>query len=284
MITDTQIEMLWARYKELLLSTNRTGVDKFINWLETTDFKYAPASTQHHYAFPGGLLAHTVNVYDSMINDYQEMIKFFNLSYDTVIIVALLHDIYKTNSFVVNYKNVKDEDGKWTRVPYYTWDEAEPLGKAEKSIFLALENGIELTKVERAMIRNANGFSETDNIARVSNCFAKCPQALVLYFASMSATYVLENEKMPNRFIEQVTDTSISSCNINNSNSTAYAEKQVDNNSTVKNIDASEITIDNITYKVAQSDAIVDGKTIIEMEYNGDRIKVYSPYGDGLPF
>lgn len=270
MITDEMIEELWSQYKQLLINTKRPGVDKFISWLETTDFKYAPASTQYHYAIPGGLLAHTMNVYYSMINDYAEMIKFFKLPQDTVIITALVHDIYKTNSFVVQYKNVKDEDGNWNKVPYYTWDEAEPLGKAEKSIFLALENGIELTKIERAMIRNCNGFAETDNIARVSSCFAKCPQALVLYFASMSTTYILENDRMPGRFIEQITANSITKCN--------------DTVTTDDITSVTEVKIDNITYKVADRDAIVDGQKIIEMDYQGSRIKVYSPYGDGLPF
>ena len=44
------------------------------------------------------------------------------------------------------------------------------------------------------------------------------------------------------------------------------------------------IQVDNMKYQIAPSDAIVDDREIIEVAKDGVKIKVYSPYGDGLPF
>lgn len=276
---EEQILNNWKTYKELMLKTGREGVSEFLAWLDTTDFKYAPASTKYHGSFQGGLLEHTLNVYYTMRDDFANLVDFFGIEDDSLIITALTHDIYKVDSFSVEYRNVKDDSGNWMRVPFYTWDEAEPLGKAEKSLLLALEHGLRFTKIERAMIRNCNGFSETDNISRVSQCFAKCPQGLVLYLASMTTTYVIENKQMPSRYINLVDGRSILECLKLNK---MYTEN-------IKNVSQntvnSTITIDKITYKIAPVDMVVDGKSVIEITNGeGDRIKVYSPYGDGLPF
>ena len=49
---------------ELLKKTNREGIDKLIAWLEKTDFYKAPASTRFHGCHEGGLLEHSLNVYN----------------------------------------------------------------------------------------------------------------------------------------------------------------------------------------------------------------------------
>ena len=48
-------------------SEQRKGVDKLIAWLETTDFFTAPASTRFHGAYEGGLVEHSLNVYDAFM-------------------------------------------------------------------------------------------------------------------------------------------------------------------------------------------------------------------------
>ena len=50
---------------ELLKSTNREGMEKLIEFLETkTDFFKAPASTRFHGNYEGGLLEHSMKVYE----------------------------------------------------------------------------------------------------------------------------------------------------------------------------------------------------------------------------
>ena len=54
------------RFITLLKTTNRAGVDKIIKYLETTDFFEAPASTQYHENYTGGLCEHSLKVYDTL--------------------------------------------------------------------------------------------------------------------------------------------------------------------------------------------------------------------------
>lgn len=55
-----------AEFLNLLRSTNRDGIENLIEWLESTDFFTAPASTKYHGAYPGGLLQHSINVYNRL--------------------------------------------------------------------------------------------------------------------------------------------------------------------------------------------------------------------------
>ena len=52
------------RFIELLRSTGRQGIEEVINYLEKSGFFTAPASTKHHLSFEGGLMEHSMNVYD----------------------------------------------------------------------------------------------------------------------------------------------------------------------------------------------------------------------------
>ena len=45
----------------------REGLDKLLDWLEKSDFYEAPASTKYHGNFAGGLLEHSLNVYDCIV-------------------------------------------------------------------------------------------------------------------------------------------------------------------------------------------------------------------------
>ena len=56
---------------ELLISTKREGVEELIQYLQKTDFFKAPASTKYHGSYEGGLVDHCLNVYDSILLEYQ---------------------------------------------------------------------------------------------------------------------------------------------------------------------------------------------------------------------
>lgn len=45
----------------------REGADVLLEWLKKSDFFTAPASTKFHRAHKGGLLEHSLNVYDCLI-------------------------------------------------------------------------------------------------------------------------------------------------------------------------------------------------------------------------
>ena len=74
----------------LIKSTNRDGIENLLAFLEKSDFYTAPASTRFHGNFEGGLLEHSMKVYEI----FKEKIKQsgLNTPEDTIKIAALLHD------------------------------------------------------------------------------------------------------------------------------------------------------------------------------------------------
>lgn len=183
----------WEIYKKLLLSTKRPGIENLVQWLDNSDFKVAPASTRYHSNYEGGLLKHSLNVYEECMRQ-QDLIKLFNVPKESIIITSLLHDICKVNYYKMEMRNVK-KNGAWVQEPYYTVEDMFPMGHGEKSIIIA-QQYIQLTEVEIAMIRNhMGGFVDTSYFSS-SNLFNKYPESLILHIADMRATYILESPGM----------------------------------------------------------------------------------------
>ena len=62
------IEENIERFETLLKSVQRDGIDRLIRYIQkNTDFYKAPASTRFHLACEGGLLQHSLNVYDCLV-------------------------------------------------------------------------------------------------------------------------------------------------------------------------------------------------------------------------
>ena len=55
-------------YKE---NIRRPGAEKLLTWLESSDFFEAPASTRFHLSRPGGLVEHSVHVYERLLRLYK---------------------------------------------------------------------------------------------------------------------------------------------------------------------------------------------------------------------
>ena len=200
-VSKTQKLTDWDIYKNLLLSTKRKGIQELVNWLDGSDFKVAPASTRYHSNHEGGLLEHSLNVYNECIRQ-KDLIKLFNIPQDTLIITSLLHDICKVNYYKMDVRNVK-KNGAWVQEPYYTVDDMFPMGHAEKSIIIA-QQFIQLSDVEIAMIRAHMGGFVSDNYFTPSAVYNKYPEAIVLHNADLIATYVLESSGMLEEFKEHL--------------------------------------------------------------------------------
>ncbi len=196
MIT-VDIEKETKRFDEMLLSTEREGVDKLIAYLHTTDFYSAPASTRFHMSCPGGLLKHSLNVAElllSKFSDDKEPWGDMGVTKETIIIVALCHDLCKANFYKVEMRNRKNEKGAWEQYPFYVIDDQSPYGHGEKSAMIAA-NFIKLSAEERYAIRWHMGFSEPQsNYQYVGKAMEKYPLVLALNEADLEATYILESE------------------------------------------------------------------------------------------
>lgn len=155
---------------------HREGIDKLIKWLDTTDFYTAPSSARNHGAEPGGLCAHSIEVFKYLKN-FQES----GESDETVAIVALFHDLCKVFFYKQSMRNTKDESGKWIQVPYYEYDYNKlPLGHGEKSMYLLMKF-IELTDEEALAIRwHMGGYYSNNTGESQSLSFALQQSKLVL--------------------------------------------------------------------------------------------------------
>lgn len=165
----------------LLKQVDREGMDNLIDFLNRSDFFEAPASTRFHGCYKGGLLEHSMKVY--------EILKTKTEDSDSVKIIALLHDICKANFYKVDYRNAKNEQGVWEKVSYYTVDDTIPYGHGEKSVMM-LSEFIKLTPEERYAIRWHMGFTEPKELyTTIGQAYKKYPIALLVHEADLEATY-----------------------------------------------------------------------------------------------
>ncbi len=190
-------EEIKAEFTEIYKSNiKREGSDKLLDYLTNrSDFFTAPASTRFHSAYEGGLAQHSINVYNCL-KDYlaRERVKGIyklDFSEETVAIAALLHDICKTNVYVTEMRNTKDENGNWVKVPFYKYEDKLPYGHGEKSVYM-ISGFMRLTRDEAMAIRWHMGFSGAEDSSLVGNAFERYPLAFAMSVADMEATYFLE--------------------------------------------------------------------------------------------
>ena len=110
---------------------------------------------------------------------------------ESIAIVSLLHDLCKMNFYTVDYRNAKNEQGVWEKVPYYTINDQLPYGHGEKSVYI-ISGFMRLTREEAFAIRYHMGFSGNEDRNSIGKAFEMFPLAFALSVADMEATYFLE--------------------------------------------------------------------------------------------
>lgn len=176
----------------------REGSKELLEYLsdeKKCDFFSAPASTRYHGAYEGGLVEHSINVY-KCLKDYLSRDRIreeFGLSFsdETIAIVALLHDMCKINVYKTSMRNVKDDNGNWTKVPFYQFEDNLPYGHGEKSVYM-ISGYMRLSRDEAFAIRYHMGFSGEENKNSIGNALDMFPLALALNIADMEATFLVE--------------------------------------------------------------------------------------------
>ena len=190
----TKREEFIAVYQE---NIQRRGADRLLEWLDSdaSDFFTAPSSTRFHGAYEGGLVEHSLNVYECL-KDYLNRPRtkeLYGMDYtpETIAVTALLHDICKVGFYAVDYRNAKNEQGVWEKVPYYTVRDTLPYGHGEKSVYM-IQSFMRLTRDEAFAIRYHMGFSGNEDKNSVGRALEMFPLVLAVNVADMEATYYLE--------------------------------------------------------------------------------------------
>ena len=171
------LDDLKKRFVEICATINRPGMEDLMAWLERSDFYTAPASTRFHGNYTGGLLEHSLNVYDKLSG------------------FVARYDLTKVNYYTVSSRNVKDDvTGAWHKEPFYKTEDRLPLGHGEKSVII-LQSFIKLTRDEIVAIRWHMGSFDCavkGGDYGMGNAFETYPLAVMTHLADMEATYLVE--------------------------------------------------------------------------------------------
>ena len=177
---------------ELCSGIHRPGIDGLMKWLEKSDFYQAPASTRFHGSYAGGLLEHSLNVYDELkriLQVYPEV----QVSEETIRIVSLFHDLCKANFYTTEKRNRKNAEGRWESYDAYSIQEKFCYGgHGSKSVFI-IQSFMGLHPEEAVAVNCHMGV--WDGNKDVSNAYEKVPIAWLLHVADESATYIKEKKE-----------------------------------------------------------------------------------------
>lgn len=176
------------RFLSLCGNIHREGISELLSWLEASDFFTCPASTKYHGAYQGGLLEHSLNVYDEfkrLAAAYPEI----EAPEESILIAALFHDLCKVNFYATEKRNRKNAHGQWESYDAYTIKEKFCFGgHGSKSVFL-VQQFMKLTPEEAAAINSHMGGYDNEH---VGNTYEQFPFAWLLHVADMAACYIKE--------------------------------------------------------------------------------------------
>jgi hypothetical protein len=185
---------------------HREGMDKLIDYLESTDFFTAPSSSNYHLNEEGGLCMHSINVFETTLKIYETIVLprikdgtspfEEELSMESIAIATLFHDLCKTKIYHSTEKWKKDERGQWVSYPGYEIKDDFPFGHGQKSC-LILNWFIRLKQEELLAIRWHMGMfemTEQGTGTRISyrSAMEKSPLVSLLQVADLLSANCLE--------------------------------------------------------------------------------------------
>lgn len=188
-------EEINANSKEFVYKLRVAGVpNEAIHNLTQTDLFVAPASTQFHGVYVGGLVDHSLGVCDWLVKLNSIVPNPFPL--ESCYRVALLHDLCKVNVYKKSTRN-KKIDGRWQEVQGWEFKEDYPLGHGEKSLDMILDLGIVLERYEKLAIRHHMGAYELTGmpLKAYQSAVSYTPLVLLLHTADMMETLYGRVEK-----------------------------------------------------------------------------------------
>lgn len=178
----------------------RPGATELLEWLESSDFFSAPASTRFHGNYEGGLCEHSVNVWEELVRllkAYPEI----KVTGETAAIVSLLHDLCKIGCYKPELKSRKTgrtkRDGKpeWEDYIGYSFQEDFCYGgHGSKSVFL-IQKYMALTEAEAVAVNCHMGFADRGpGDYSLGAAYERYPLAWLLHTADSAAAYLRESK------------------------------------------------------------------------------------------
>jgi len=181
---------------EVKKAVKRSGVLNLLDYLISTDFFTAPASTRYHGCYDGGLVIHSLSVFDvaKEMNSTCDL----GISEESIAICSLFHDVCKANFYEKEIRN-KKIDGKWHEVEVWGVKDKLPMGHGEKSVFI-INKFIRLEDPEALAIRwHLGGFDTAVHFSYPygtpnKQAFREYKLVSLIAVADLSASYLLESD------------------------------------------------------------------------------------------
>lgn len=196
------------KFEKLFLSNlcDRQGYLAFYDWLIGTTFFTDPASTKYHENYEGGLVDHSLKVYNAIFDIGAAL--GYDITSETLALVSLLHDVCKIGCYQKSSRNYKcydidevasasryevktDAIGRfvWKTELTYVYNDEFPYGHGEKSVYL-ISKFIPLKDDEAMAIRYHMGAWGEEDKRNIGKAFELYPLAVLLHLADTSATYI----------------------------------------------------------------------------------------------
>lgn len=173
----------------VLNEVSNAPFQRILDWLRSTDFYTAPASTKYHDAVPGGLLVHALKVYNNMV-ELHSLSKFKSVDIAEATIAALAHDWCKIGYYESYQKNVKNEaTGQWEKETAYRVNQKGiPLGHGAASLFIAMRM-FNLSVDQALAIRHHMGVWNVADVEKseLQKANAEHPMVYLIQFADQLA-------------------------------------------------------------------------------------------------
>ena len=212
MLSNEQIEANKKQFLDLISSITIEGayLEELIKFLQESDFFTAPASTQYHCNYTGGLCEHSLNVYNNLVklaNDYMPN----TYTEDTLKVVGLLHDISKVNFYeiyVMNKKIYNEKGTKHDNQGKFDWFAQEAFkvkeshnrflaGTHEENSMLLVSQYIPLNLEESvAILNHHSGLGNPNQNYDMSAILNRYPLLTLLHSADYLSTFI--NERYSN--------------------------------------------------------------------------------------
>ena len=166
------------KFYEAVKNIKREGIGDLISWLESTDYFESPASTAYHQNYKGGLLEHSLNVYENLV----KLCEFFDAQYskEEIAIVAIFHDLCKINTFEETSRGYKVKE-------QYVFG-----GHGSKSVYLIMKY-MQLTDAEAAAINAHMGAWDNSNYSNCARVYETNTLAWLLHVADEQDSYISRN-------------------------------------------------------------------------------------------
>lgn len=208
MLNKEQVENNKIKFLQLISEIDIPDADTqgLVDYLLGSDFFIAPASTQYHCNWEGGLCYHSLNVYETLL-ELSEKYAPGKYSKSSLIIVGLLHDLAKVNfyeKFIMNKKIYTPNGSKHDNQGNFDWfaEEAYKVKDANDR-FLGGEHGfnsmiianryIPMTYEETlAVLHHHAGLGESKQLFDLSAVMNKYTLVPLLHMADFLSTFIKE--------------------------------------------------------------------------------------------